>query len=234
MRDSEDRGFRQIGTPIPSNSPLPKIAGLTQRRQPSASATIGSRLPAPTGASAIGERPGATGAVARPNPTQDWERDPRETTAGLVASLPPRIASLLRARYEDRVDLEFGWDGEVAGYDLNSEADKGLCGDALRLIELFVEPLGDQRIVAEIARLRVSCKARAEVEDDMTLAMRVLAEECAEYPADVVMHVLRSWAKREVFTPSLAELRARLQRASRSRQSLMTALSNPSPSRKSA
>lgn len=134
----------------------------------------------------------------------------------------------LRARYDDRIDL-YGWDGEIVGYRLLPEtmldmAERQLAAD---LVQAALRPLDDPGIVTELARLRASCKTRAQDQQEVTLTLRVLAEECAEYPADVVVYVLRNWARRETFTPSLAELRDQLQRAARSRLSLAQALKSP-------
>jgi hypothetical protein len=235
MTDNEAHGFRRIGSLIPSNSPLPQNAGSMPERRSNASGITGSRSPGSKGANAIGARHGATGAVARPDLTRDdWERDPRETTAALVALLPLSVRQQLRAHYEDRVDPEFGWDGEVAGYSIKDAIAEDAQAEARALIEPAIRPIEDEQVWSELGRLRASCKARPETLEEQSLVWRVLAEECAEYPADVVVHVLRAWARRETFTPSLAELRARLQRASRSRLSLVTAVSNPTSIKRSA
>ena len=119
----------------------------------------------------------------------------------------------------------YGYDFEVIGYqrvDAEVPAEdlvkaKGIVGECLKGAR------GDL-IKAELARLRVSTKSRAELDDDLAMGFQVLAEECANYPPDVVVWALRGWARSETFYPSLAEIRDRLQRGVRRRRSLLAAI----------
>ena len=97
--------------------------------------------------------------------------------------------------------------------------------DAAReLAEQAMLPAPPKVILAELARLRVSTKIRAEDERDMALRFQVLAETMEEFPADVAVAALRRWARREVFFPSVAEIVEEMHRFNRRRQSLLTAL----------
>jgi hypothetical protein len=157
--------------------------------------------------SSIGLRDSGHGALERRKAKPDLA-DPHQRTAALVASLSPLVRSSLRAHYDDRVDPEYDWDGDIiVAYDRadpEAQIDEGARAEALAVILPWLEPAADRQIVVEVSRLRASCKVRAEHQDGITLVMRVLAEECADYPADVVAWVLQQWANRETFTPALA------------------------------
>lgn len=223
MQQREDRGWQKAGGLDLPKPGLPPSSGSTRMSSSTSSTTTGSPRPANGQQSVIGLRPGGHGVVAKPIPGGKL-RDPAETTAAIVASLPPPVQRSLLARYEDRVDDEYGWDGGVIGYGLLAPLAELPRDEALKIVTLWMEPLRDHAIFSEIVRLRASCKARPEEFNDQTMVLRVLAEECAEYPADIVIWVLRQWARREVFTPTLAELRDDLQRAARSRRGLAAAL----------
>jgi hypothetical protein len=224
MHDRADHGWQKAGDLDLPKPPMPVNAGSTLMSSSSSSMTGGSPQLVNGPPSSIGPQPGGHGAVARRKAKPDLA-DPHQRTAALVASLSPLVRSSLRVRYEDRIDPEYGWDGEVVGYESGDiEVDERARAQALTILRPWLEPLADREIVAQVARLRASCKVRAEHQDDITLVMRVLAEECADYPADVVVWVLRRWANRERFTPSLAELRDELQRGARARRSLTVAL----------
>jgi hypothetical protein len=122
------------------------------------------------------------------------------------------------------IDPEYGYDCETIGYELSLHlATQAEIETARMLVERCMEPAADQVIKGELARLRASTKSR-EIDDDLVLVFQVMAEECASYPADVVVWALRGWARAETFYPSLAEIRDRLQRGARRRQSLLSGL----------
>jgi len=226
----EERGWKRSGglTPMTSNSP--QDLALIPSGPPINSAITGSPSRAPRGESATGLRLGAIGAVAKRKAAGEIV-DPEETTAALLAALPQASRCLLLVHCVERIDAKFGWDGEVAYRRRCDEEGRMLPladadrSEALALIAPYLKRAQDHTIVTELVRLRNSCKTRPEEQNDATLTMRILAEECAEYPADVAVWAIREWAKREVFTPSLAELRDGLQRAARTRKSLVRALS---------
>jgi hypothetical protein len=131
----------------------------------------------------------------------------------------------LRPLWNDRIDPVYGFDSEFVGYDI--DADRVRAPDLMQARQLVGQHLrgAPEAIVKrELARLRVATKARNESDDDLAMGFQVLAEECADYPPDVVVWALRGWARMEIFYPSLAEIRDRLQRGARKRRALMAAL----------
>jgi hypothetical protein len=129
--------------------------------------------------------------------------------------------------YRDRIDPVYGFDTEFLGYRLEGAVPSGDLMQARQMVGQHLRPAEVGLIKRELARLRVSTKSRAETDDDLAMGFQVLAEECAEYPPDVVVWALRGWARMETFYPSLAEIRDRLQRGVARRRSLMAAVDRP-------
>jgi len=75
-------------------------------------------------------------------------------------------------------------------------------------------------LVQEVTRCLAVTVARERDQADLKAMLAVMAEELAEFPADVLRAELRSWARREKWWPTLAELRERCERAMRLRKSL--------------
>jgi len=139
--------------------------------------------------------------------------------------LPPSVASGLQATTREFVDPVYGFDSEFVGYSLAAVAmNRSEVDDARSIVEAALAPADPSFVRIELARLRASTKARTESTADLAMILQVLAEECATYPADVVQHALRQWARREVWFPSLAELRDELQRRSKRRRALRECL----------
>lgn len=151
-------------------------------------------------------------------------RDPAMVDRAIVASLPPSIASALVPVHRDRIDPVYGFDSELVGYRLEGEVPAADVMQARQIVGRCLAPADEPLIKRELARLRASTKARAEADDDLAMGFQVLAEECSEYPPDVVVWAMRGWARMETFYPSLAEIRDRLQRAARRRQAMLKAL----------
>jgi hypothetical protein len=153
--------------------------------------------------------------------------DPEAVDKAIVASLPRSLASTCSEIENEWIDPVYGWDYEVVGYTFGRgvlDAPDGDVRAARNMVALYMAPPSEAVIKHELARLRASTKSRAEEEGDIAMGFQVLAEECFEYPADVVVWALRGWAKRERFYPSLAEIRDLLQRGSRRRESLAKSL----------
>lgn len=75
-------------------------------------------------------------------------------------------------------------------------------------------------LVQEVTRCLAVTVARERDQADLKAMLAVMAEELAEFPADVIRAELRAWARHEKWWPTLSELRARCQRAMRLRKSL--------------
>lgn len=231
MDDHRDggRGFRQIGSLVPrttnGRSPSMGLAESGPTRSPQNTSTIGSTSQEIGGAKFAGGGHGET-ASGRSLAIAEAARqmDPEAVDRAIVASLPPSIASTLRPTYRDRIDPVYGFDTEFVGYRLDGPVPAKDLMQARQMVGLYLAPAEVGLIKREIARLRVSTKSRAETDDDLAMGFQVLAEECAQYPADVVVWALRTWAQAEIFYPSLAEIRERLQRGARKRRALLEAM----------
>jgi hypothetical protein len=100
---------------------------------------------------------------------------------------------------------------------------------ALELVDIALRPAPKSLILAELARLRLTTKARPECDDDLRMMAAVYAENIADYPSDVVVDALRNWARYERFWPSWAELRKELEALVKRRRSLRATLARRSP-----
>jgi hypothetical protein len=130
------------------------------------------------------------------------------------------VTSALRPVWDDHVG-PYGWDGEIVGYDLGGVSlpfDAIAEARALVLAALAPAPLGT--IQAELARMKISTKSRADGEAEGRLAAAVFAEYLSAYPADVVIWACRKWARTEKWWPSWAELKDLLDRGVRRRAAL--------------
>lgn len=227
-QNREGQGFRSIGSLAARQVGLQKPSDSTPGEQPTSSETTGMPSPVPAESSSIGRQPGGTGVAVRPRITPEKAMalcDPEEVDRLIVQSLEPPLASACQPVYREWIDPQYGYDSEIVAYRFDyAQADR-IARDAARdYIRRMLAPADERTIMRELVRLRVSTKTRAEAEGDMALGMQVYAEECATYPADVVVWALRQWARTETFYPSLAELRDLLQRGSRRRESLYNAL----------
>ena len=212
---SGERGLRTIGslTSKTGNTPSFEVTtGDGSRSRPgySATATLPQARNTPIGMPRGVHGSGAltTSAVAI--------ADPDGTDRAIVKSLPRSVASILHPILSG--------DCHRVGYCLDGEAPMGDLRSAREVVAGHLRPAPAAVIRQELARLRASTKARDEGDDDLAMRLQVLAEVCAEWPADVVVAALRGWAKAETFFPSLAEIRDALQRNGRPRQSMLRAI----------
>lgn len=151
--------------------------------------------------------------------------DPEATDRHILRLLPPSVASALRTATRDFIDERYGYDFEIVGYSLDAslvaEDDRQ---EGERLLGYAMAPASVQVIQEALARLRAGTKARSEAVGDLAMTMQVLAEECAEYPPDVVRSACRRWMRRERWFPSVAELRDEMQRLARHREMIERAI----------
>ena len=132
----------------------------------------------------------------------------------------------MRERTRDFIDPVYGFDTEFLGYSLAAAVMHRDLTTARNSVEVACTPAKASFVRMELARLRASTKSRVQPGDDLAMILQVLAEECQDYPSDVVQHALRGWAKREMWFPSLAELRAELQRHGKRRLALLECLNH--------
>ena len=121
---------------------------------------------------------------------------------------------------QEWIDPVHGYCCDIVGYEFNHAVPHDALEDARRQVNAACAPASETMLGRELARLRVSTKSRDLDETELALTLQVLAEEAAEWPADVAVAAMRRWAKRETFFPSLAELRAEMQAMGRRRLAL--------------
>jgi len=225
---SEGRGLTAAGSLRLPTGTSPYNSDSNRKPWRQSSETTGLRSLAQRDASATGRQLSETVADRSLSIAQAVAKgDPEAVDRAILASLPPSIVSTLQPTHRDYIDPVYGFDTEFLGYALRGEVPAGDLMQARQIVGQHLRPGDEALIKREIARLRVSTKSRAESDDDMAMGFQVIAEECAEYPPDVVQWGLRSWARSEVFYPSLAEIRERLQRGARRRKALLAALTQP-------
>ncbi len=113
---------------------------------------------------------------------------------------------------------------EIVGWRLRGAVTASDAQAALALVEPACQPSPPAVVAQALARCFAATRSRASEDADTEAALAVMMEELIEFPPDVVRHVLRGWARREKWRPSLAELRERCERESRARRSLCRAL----------
>lgn len=122
----------------------------------------------------------------------------------------------------------YGTDGQFEGSEvsfvLHGEVGKAERDQAIRLVSQSLRPAGPELAAKELGRLALLTKSRAEGDDDTKARLVVMADELANYPADVVLDALRYWARTEKFFPAWAELRDLLDRRVQRRKRLRAAL----------
>lgn len=223
----EGRGSQQIGNLTNKIVGSLRASASTPTELPRSTGTIGLPSLERRGSSSTGGRPGATGAVSRlPGLAEVMARDdPEATDSHILRSLPRSVGSCLSREVREFIDEQYGYDFEVIGYRMQPcLAFKDDRRAARRLVEAAMMPASVQVIQAALARLRAGTKARPEAEGDLAMVMQVLAEECAEFPPDVVRAACRRWLRRERWFPAVAELRDEMQRLARNREMIERAL----------
>jgi len=224
---AEESGCRPIGSLVQRTLTSLSVVDSTPEPSPTSLPITGTRFPEAGAASLIGPPRSGTGVVAKPD---FRHQDPAQNDEAIVALLPPSVRSALRATESIRefIDPVYGFDIERkdTGYMLAAAVMPHDRQAAIGIVAAYMAPCGGRLVREELARLRASTKSRQQSDDDLAMTFQVLAEECQEYPPDVVRWALRSWARRETFFPSLAEIRDELQRHSRRRRLLLECL-NP-------
>lgn len=220
MSNDEGQGFRRIGELVPPASTMRLVEGSTPEPSRRSSATTGMPRTAPTPGSEIGTRHSVPGAVKRSVEDMIARDDPEATDRELEALLTRSVGLSFRPVEREFIDERYGYDSEVIAFEVES-------GDRIvgrHIIETAMMPAPEPVIQASLARLRAATKARAVDGDDLAMTMQVMAEECAEWPADVVRAACKRWYRRETWFPSVAELRDEMQRLGRRRQLIADAL----------
>ena len=233
-----DAELQTIGRRLPKIDCLPETLGSTPTPSPPSSSITGDPCPDKRGSSLTGRLPSATAAVKNTN-TKLLDLAPSLVDAHLAASLPPSVICALKAVTLDRTGSLFGWDREFVGYELVPEAqipheDWPALDRTIKLHQRACATAPKDIIAKELAAVRVLTKARAEHQDDMKFMFAVYAEKLSDYPADVVMHVLKTQADMSIWWPSWMELKDRLDLHGKKRMRRLKALcelreKSPSP-----
>lgn len=229
MRQDEsdkENGFLPIGYHLPKILPSHPTSDSTGKPSPSNSETTGSPPQVPKLPKLTGTQPGGTGVVVRPSDLEQAlvASNPDETDQVLLALLPPSVARSLESRIRESVNRYYGFETEFVGYSLPANLPPEEIREARAVVERACIPAQAREIMAELARMRLIVKVRAEQEQDLAAIAVIFAEEMAEYPPDIVRHALRGWTKREKWWPSWAELKELLDRAFKRRKALREVL----------
>ena len=129
--------------------------------------------------------------------------------------------------YVDRITDRGGWDGYITGYEIRSDVPAEAAAQAAKGLKFYQQlcaPLHDQDLARELCRLRTMLAVRAETELDWQFKLHSYMEELEEYPADIVVQVLRYWGRNEKWWPTWAELHDLLERRVRTRLACIHAL----------
>ena len=122
-------------------------------------------------------------------------------------------------------DPDAGFDFEITGYSWREPIPAGSELDAARAVLAAAMVGAPAKIVmSELLRLAAVTKSRAESEEDQAFRFAAFRDELAEFPEDVIRTAMRKIARREIFFPSLSELRDQCQREFRHRKLLAAAL----------
>ena len=132
--------------------------------------------------------------------------DPEQTDLALLASLPPSVASLVQERTDFSYLGPYGFEPRFEGFTRLQGPVPADMDDSLAVVEQASAPAPREFVVKELARLRMSTKARPEAEDDLSMMAAVYADALRVYPADIVADACRKWARMEKWWPSLSEL----------------------------
>lgn len=222
--ESAERVFQRSGGRDPTSGSSPSTADSTPTALPGSSATTGTPSPEVRGRSSTGLRPSGTAAAVWREGRALARLDPETTDLELLSCLPPSVASALKESVREIIDEQYGWDYEITGYSLLDDPPPADLHSAQAILADACLPASDDVLRRELTRLRVSTKARDMDADEIALTLQVIAEEAVEFPADVAVAALRRWAKREIFFPSLAEIRDEMQRLGKRRLALEAAL----------
>lgn len=193
------------------------------------SVTTGLLSRASEGARSIGTAPSETVFATLPAVASErlMAAHPAEVDRALAAWLPQPVASCLRSVVIDRSTARHGFDQQFLRYEVMRLPDAAHLPDvreALRRHAAACLPAPDDRVVKELVALRVLTKARSEADADMDFTLRIYAEKLREYPADVVLSVLRTQPSQEKFWPAWQELELRMEWRTKKRKARRAAL----------
>jgi hypothetical protein len=179
--------------------------------------TIGSPKPVPVASSVTGLQRGEIGAELRRSAvTRLCASSPAETNKSLEAALMQRYGLSKRLRPSVLI-------GEP-DYAMVPVRDDPDFQAAYNAIHLAMVPAPDEMIIAALGVLEAKCKRGKESDGAGDLGLRVFVSELRNYPADVVLTVLKNWGDQNIFAPSWHELKVKLDAGTQKRRDMLYAL----------
>jgi hypothetical protein len=224
-----ERGFRRIGSLLPSNLPSLTNLDLMDEARRTISETTGIRnLPAEP--SSTGPQHSVSGAERKPAELVLAARSAaseRDSKAAIQELLRRQLGSCGDEVYSSR----FGVDGQYEPH-LDSIRLPAASLEAFMQTWGLVEPLttparndpkAQRKIAEEWARLRAVTISRNEADLDAELGMDTVLDELERYPADCVLRALKAWRNGHKWRPSLSEILTEVQWRARYRRRLREA-----------
>ena len=214
---TEDRASQPIGD-LTSRivDSLPARAS-TPSEQPRNSAITGPASRGNAASSSIGTALFGTGAARPPTVREAVQaQDAELVDRALAALLRPLERSCLAPNLTPEFDLK--------GWRKTGEIPADMLPDLRRTAVAILRPAGQAIAAQEAGRCLLLTKSRSSDQTDLKLMIAALADELADYPADVLTTAFRRWAKREKWSPSLAEIKAECDRFCRLRRSFAAAV----------
>ena len=114
------------------------------------------------------------------------------------------------------------WD--LTGYQMTKEVAKQDKDTAIKMLDKALEPLPSETILQELTRLKLKTMARNMTTEELSLQLAVYTDELGQYPADIVVKVLRDWPKQSKWWPTWHELDIELEWRTNRRQLKLDAL----------
>lgn len=223
---SADGGLRPIGNlaiRIVNSPDRPDSQTTTSTTSPAISSITGSLQAVETQSNSTGRR---RGEIASAKSVSVAATDPHQRDKSAEEWLRSRLSWQPNMRLVRFPDDGHGWDGcavprPPAEWTTQAREE---WDDARRQILRICEPCGESVVLAELAKLRVTMAHRNGSDIDQRALFAVMAEDLAEFPADVVRAACTGWRRREKWFPTPAELIDECQRLSRRRYAMRAAL----------
>ena len=142
--------------------------------------------------------------------------------------LTPSINSSLKAVKVDCSTPEYGYEEKFIRYEIVAEnfndADYQALNTSVNAHARACAPAPNDVILKELAAMRILTKGKAEDSADRKFTIAVYAEKLAQWPGDVVLHVLRTQPSMCKWWPSWSDLEDRLELYGKKRMKRHTAL----------
>lgn len=210
-------------TPLPADSASPRFEttpSVSTRTSPPGQAGTNRILDGP-GATV----PGETGSGMRPLGDAP-PMTPAEIDGSLEAWLPRQVASSIEPVVHDPTtmgsDPERNW--SVIGWRVGSDHEENAGREAIEMLRRLNLSCGLEFATKELVRIKMLTKAAKQDDMDTELLLGIMAEELADYPADVVRDSCRFYTKRNKWFPSWSELQELCEERALKRRVLLNAL----------